>query len=160
MAGEHPVALRVVHGYSRDHWPDLKRWVVNLVCADRGGIPLLYAPGDGNPSDREALVSLVARYRGFLDLGEVVVLDGASYSWGNLRALDGFSWILRVPATLKKAQALLRAEKDLFGARFSPGKAALAHGVRMHRPNGFCKASPQLVGLPCKGQEDGCISLS
>ncbi|KHG64342.1 hypothetical protein QT17_12970, partial [Thermus sp. 2.9] len=53
---------------------------MNLACADTGGIPLLYAPGDGNQSDREALVSLVARYRGFLDLGEVVVLDGASAS--------------------------------------------------------------------------------
>ncbi|MCS7219569.1 MAG: IS1634 family transposase [Thermus sp.] len=109
---DHLRAIRVVHGYSRDHRPDLKQWVMNLICADTGGIPLLYAPGDGNQSDREALVSLVARYREVLDLGEVVVLDGASYSLENLRALEGFSWILRVPATLKEAQALLRAEVE------------------------------------------------
>ncbi len=35
----------------------------------------------------------------------MVVLDEAGYSRENLRALEGFSWILRVPATLKEARA-------------------------------------------------------
>jgi transposase len=61
--GEEVGAIRVTYGYSRDHRPDLKQWVMNLVCADTGGIPLLFAPGDGNRSDREALVPLLARYR-------------------------------------------------------------------------------------------------
>jgi len=52
-------AIRVTYGYSRDHRPDLQRWVVNPVCADTGGIPLRFAPGDGNPSDREALAPLL-----------------------------------------------------------------------------------------------------
>jgi transposase len=108
--GEEVGAIRVTYGYSRDHRPDLKQWVMNLVCADTGGIPLLFAPGDGNQSDREALVPLLARYRQALDLGAVVVLDGAGYSRENLRALEGFSWILRVPATLKEARALLEGE--------------------------------------------------
>jgi transposase len=103
--GEEMGAIRVTYGYSRDHHPDLKQWVMNLVCADTGGIPLFFAPGDGNQSDREALVPLLARYRQALDLGAVVVLDGAGYSRENLRALEGFSWILRVPATLKEARA-------------------------------------------------------
>ncbi|WP_147075629.1 IS1634 family transposase, partial [Meiothermus hypogaeus] len=38
------------------------------------------------------------------------VLDGASYSGDNLRALEGFGWILRVPASLKEAQQLLQGE--------------------------------------------------
>ena len=32
--------------------------------------------------------------------------------------------------------------EDLFGARFSPGKAALAHGARMYTVDEVCKASP------------------
>jgi hypothetical protein len=108
--GEEVGAIRVTYGYSRDHRPDLKQWVMNLVCADTGGIPPLFAPGDGNQSDREALAPLLARYRQALDLGAVVVLDGAGYSRENLRALEGFSWILRVPATLKEARALLEGE--------------------------------------------------
>jgi len=109
-AGDEPRAIRLTHGYSRDHRPDLQQWVMNLVCADSGGIPLLFAPGDGNPSDREALVPLSARYRQALDLGAVVVLDGAGYSRENLRTLEGFPWMLRLPATLKEAQQLLQGE--------------------------------------------------
>lgn len=33
--------------------------------------------------------------------------------------------------------------EDLFGARFSPGKAALAHGARMYTVDEVCKASPK-----------------
>ena len=58
-AGDEALAIRLTHGYSRDHRPDLQQWVMNLVCADSGGIPLLFAPGDGNPSNREALVPLL-----------------------------------------------------------------------------------------------------
>jgi transposase len=109
-AGDEPLAIRLTHGYSRDHRPDLRQWVMNLVCADSGGIPLLYAPGDGNQSDRAELARLVRRYRESLNLGEVVVLDGASYSQENLWTLEGFGWILRVPASLKEAQQLLQGE--------------------------------------------------
>jgi hypothetical protein len=63
-------AIRITHGYSRDHRPDLKQWVMDLVCADTGGIPLLFAPQDGNASDPKTLVALVSRFREDLDLGE------------------------------------------------------------------------------------------
>lgn len=99
--GEEPWAVRIPHGYSRDHRPDLKQWVMNLVCADTGGIPLFFAPGNGNQSDRAALVRLVARYREGFERGEGLVLDGASYTRENLQMLEGFTWIMRVPATLR-----------------------------------------------------------
>jgi len=83
---------------------------MNPVCAGSGGIPLPFAPGDGNRSDREAPAPLSARCRQALDLGAVVVLEGAGYSQENLRALAGFSWILRVRASLKEARALLEGE--------------------------------------------------
>ncbi len=108
--GEEGGAIRLVRGYSRDHRPDLKQWVMGLVCADTGGIPLLFSPEDGNASDAKTLVTLVSRFREALDLGEVVVLDGASYSQENLGAPQGFSWVMRVPATLKEAKVLLREE--------------------------------------------------
>jgi transposase len=86
-AGDEPRAIRLTHGYSRDHRPDLQQWVMNPVCADSGGLPLLCAPGDGNQSDRAELVRLVRRYRESLNLGAVVVLDGTGCSQENLRAL-------------------------------------------------------------------------
>jgi len=75
-------ATRITYGYSRDHRPDLQQWVMNLVCADTGGFPCSLPLGDGNQSDQEAQVPLSACYRQGLDLGEVVVLDGASYPPG------------------------------------------------------------------------------
>jgi len=107
-AGDEPLAIRVTYGYSRDHRPDLQRWVMNLVCADTGGIPLLFAPGDGNQSDREALAPLLARYRQALDLGAVVVLDGAGYSRENLRAREEEGGLRR-----RVARAEGEAEKTL-----------------------------------------------
>ncbi len=38
-AGDEALAIRLTHGYSRDHRPDLKQWVMNLICADTGGFP-------------------------------------------------------------------------------------------------------------------------
>nr|WP_269077417.1 IS1634 family transposase [Thermus tengchongensis] len=37
--GDEPLVIRLTHGYSRDHRPDLKQWVMNLICADTGGFP-------------------------------------------------------------------------------------------------------------------------
>jgi len=62
-------AIRITHGCSRDHRPDLRQWVMDLVCADTGGIPLLFSPEDGNASDPKTLVALVSRFREALDLG-------------------------------------------------------------------------------------------
>jgi len=52
----------------------------------------------------------ISPLRQALDLGAVVVLDGAGYSRENLRTLEGFPWMLRLPATLKEAQQLLQGE--------------------------------------------------
>ena len=36
-------AIRLTHGYSRDHRPDLKQFVVHLMCAGgEGGVPLYF----------------------------------------------------------------------------------------------------------------------
>jgi hypothetical protein len=98
-------AIRLTHGCSRDHRPDLQRWVVNPVRADTGGIPLLL---DGNPSDREALAPLSARCRQALDLGAVVVLEGAGYRRENLRAREEEGGLRR-----RVARAEGEAEKTL-----------------------------------------------
>lgn len=79
--GEEPRTVCITYGYSRDHRPDLKQWVMNLVCADSGGIPLFFAPGNGNQSDQAALVRRVALYR------EGLVLDVASHTRENLQTV-------------------------------------------------------------------------
>jgi transposase len=36
-----PEAVKITYGYSRDHRPDLKQFVLNLVCVGDGDIPVL-----------------------------------------------------------------------------------------------------------------------
>jgi transposase len=35
-----PIAIEIVRGYSRDHRPDLKQFMINLICSRDGGVPL------------------------------------------------------------------------------------------------------------------------
>lgn len=76
---------------------------------------------------------LLARYRQALDLGAVVVLDGAGYSRENLRALERFSWILRVPATLKEARARVEEEGLRRRVARAEGEAEKALGRLLSR---------------------------
>jgi hypothetical protein len=63
----------------------------------------------------------------------VVVLDGAGYSRENLPALEGFSWILRVPATLKEARACW---KGSFREKLGPLCSRGTGGWRWRRTTG------------------------
>jgi transposase len=46
---EHAICL--THGYSKDHRPDLKQAVVELMVSPDGGLPLVSKSWDGNTSD-------------------------------------------------------------------------------------------------------------
>jgi transposase len=48
-----PGAIHITHGYSRDHRPDLKQFIVDLMCSGDGDIPLYLRVGDGNETDIE-----------------------------------------------------------------------------------------------------------
>jgi transposase len=46
-------AIRITHGYSQDHRPDLKQAVLELMVSQDGGIPLVSKSWDGNTSDTQ-----------------------------------------------------------------------------------------------------------
>ena len=46
---EHAIEIR--HGYSKDHRPDLKQAVLEIMVSQDGGIPLISKSWDGNSSD-------------------------------------------------------------------------------------------------------------
>src|SRR6266699_4735230 len=46
-------AITITHGYSRDHRPDLKQAVLELMVSQDGGIPFVSKSWDGNTSDIE-----------------------------------------------------------------------------------------------------------
>ncbi len=44
-------AIIITHGYSKDHRPDLKQAVLELMVSQEGGVPLMSRSWDGNTSD-------------------------------------------------------------------------------------------------------------
>ena len=44
-------AIEITYGYSRDHRPDLKQFILDLMCSGDGDVPLYLRVADGNESD-------------------------------------------------------------------------------------------------------------
>ncbi len=44
--------IRITQGYSRDHRPDLKQCILDLIVSSDGDIPLFFRGGSGNESDK------------------------------------------------------------------------------------------------------------
>lgn len=105
-------AVKVTHGYSKDHRPDLKQVVVTLVTSQKGRIPLWLEALDGNNSDKHSLRKTVDAYCRHLAEGETpwFVLDSAAYSAGNIANWGSQKkWLSRVPETITEAQAALQS---------------------------------------------------
>ncbi len=46
-------AMAITHGYAKDHRPDLKQAVLELLVSQDGGVPLMSKSWDGNASDTQ-----------------------------------------------------------------------------------------------------------
>ena len=97
-------AIRITHGYSKDHRPDLKQAVLELLVSQDGGVPLVSKSWDGNASDTaifqeraEALMTTFAHS----ETPRYLVADAKLYSEDNAATLSQLGFITRIPATLK-----------------------------------------------------------
>jgi transposase len=105
-------AVKITHGYSKDHRPDLKQVVVTLITNQKGRIPLWLEALDGNSSDKSSFPESVNAYCQHLKEADTpcFVLDSAAYTaenianWGTKK-----QWITRVPKTISEAQTALRS---------------------------------------------------
>ena len=79
-----PAAIRITHGYSRDRRPDLKQFVVDLLCTGESGVPLFLRVADGNEADQAVFASLLKGLRARIDLDALFVADSALYGAQNL----------------------------------------------------------------------------
>ena len=82
---EDPKAVRIAHGYSRDHRPDLKQVVVSLICSYQSSIPVWLQALDGNRADKESFPKIIQAYVSQMqksDPGELpyFITDSALYS--------------------------------------------------------------------------------
>jgi transposase len=92
----------ITWGYSKDHRPDLKQFMTELLCVDRG-VPIFGKNLDGNSSDKKSNNEILTRIGSIMakhGLGPgafIYVADSAMVTEENLEAADLF--ITRLPAT-------------------------------------------------------------
>ena len=103
-------AITITEGYSRDHRPDLKQVVVQLITSQRSALPIWLEVLNGNSSDKESFATSVEAYCEQLGESEkpYFVMDSAGYAADNLKTLKNMLWVMRVPETLAEAKRLVR----------------------------------------------------
>lgn len=47
------IPIKITHGYSRDHRPDLKQFMLNMIVSGDGDVPIFISTGSGNQSDKK-----------------------------------------------------------------------------------------------------------
>lgn len=114
---ETPQAIEICRGYSRDHRPELKQFLVNLICSADGGIPVWFKVGSGNETDSQSFAGLMRAFAEQWETPALMVADAAFYSEPNLQQVGSLPWLSRVPVTLKAAQVLVDSALDSLSER-------------------------------------------
>jgi len=111
IPSEDPRAVRITHGYSRDHRPDLKQVVVSLICSYQSSIPVWLQALDGNRADKESFPRIIQAYVSQMQTSELpyFIAHSALYSEKNIKSLSQVKWITRIPGTLNEVKELYKS---------------------------------------------------
>jgi len=99
--------IKITPGYSRDHRPDLNQWVIQFICENQAGIPLLMKPLSGNRADKTGFRETLDAHLGQLNRDfkvQYYVFDSAGLVRETWLRLGETRWITRVPETLTLAR--------------------------------------------------------
>ena len=103
-------AMTITHGYSKDHRPDLKQAVLELMVSQDGGVPFVSKSWDGNASDsqifQERAAALIATFQRS-PTPRYVVADAKLYNEDNATNLTKLGFITRIPGTLKLVSQMI-----------------------------------------------------
>lgn len=99
--------IEITYGYSRDHRPDLKQFILDLICSGDGDIPLYLRVANGNEADQTVFAQILQQFRQQWQIEALFVADAALYTEDNLQLMKNLRWVSRVPATLTSAKFLL-----------------------------------------------------
>jgi len=104
-------AMVITQGHSKDHRPDLKQAVLELMVSQDGGVPLVSQSWDGNASDTkifqeraEAILATLTRS----PTPQYLVADSKLYSKDTAATLKQLGFITRIPNTLKLVSQVIR----------------------------------------------------
>ena len=102
--------IKITTGYSRDHRPDLNQVVLQLICEQQAGIPLMMESLNGNNDDKsnfkETIKNHIEQMHNDFHL-EYILADSALYVAETLKNMQDMLWISRVPGTLKLSQNVI-----------------------------------------------------
>lgn len=138
----------ITHGYSKDHRPDLKQFVLSMLCVG-GNVPIVGKLEDGNASDKKInhrVLSSVAQHmhaHGIADDAFIYVADSAMVTEENLA--QGSRFITRLPATYNECDRAILDAVDA-GQWIDVGCIA-ATPASKNRPNASYRVQEQTVTL-------------
>jgi transposase len=72
--------ITITYGYSRDHRPDLKQFIIELICSGDGDIPIFLKLASGNQSDSSCFGKIAVEYQKQLEVNSLIVADCALYT--------------------------------------------------------------------------------
>jgi transposase len=104
---EAPLPIHITYGYSRDHRPDLKQFIIDLICSGDGDVPLFLKVADGNQADSAVFGQILSSFKQQLNLDSLFVADSALYTANNLEIIKNLKWLSRVPLGVKQAKNLI-----------------------------------------------------
>jgi transposase len=102
-----PQPISITYGYSRDHRPDLKQFILDLICSGDNDVPLFLRVADGDEADQATFGQILCNFKQQLNLDSLMVADSALYSASNLALMVNLKWLTRVPLTVKQAKLLV-----------------------------------------------------
>jgi transposase len=104
-------AITITHGYSKDHRPDLKQAVLELMVSQDGGVPFVSKSWDGNTSDIQVFQE---RARGLMTALQnapsprYLIADAKLYHEANAPNLQALSFMTRIPHTIGVVSQVIR----------------------------------------------------
>uniref|UniRef100_UPI0036F1D62A IS1634 family transposase n=1 Tax=Anabaena azotica TaxID=197653 RepID=UPI0036F1D62A len=107
IAVKAPQEITITYGYSRDHRPDLKQFIIEMICLGDGDIPIFLKLASGNQADSSCFAKIAVEYQKQLEVNSLLVADSALYTESNLKMMSELRWLCRVPLSVKSAKSLI-----------------------------------------------------
>ena len=107
LAVKSPQEITITYGYSRDHRPDLKQFIIELICSGDGDIPIFLKLASGNQADSSCFGQIAVDYQKQIEVDSLIVADCALYTETNIKLMSDLRWLCRVPLSIKSAQSLI-----------------------------------------------------
>ena len=103
--------IEITHGYSKDHRPDLKQAVLEIMCSHDGGVPVISKSWNGNASDtkifRERAKALTDNFKA-AEGPHYLIADSKLYDAKTIEeGLGSIPFITRIPSTLQLENATI-----------------------------------------------------